>query len=82
MAINNNYSPQCRWLVVDICRAVNQKNSRTIKHKNDDFLMIYCCQLLQFWCAITNGHRIFLPTNKAFEGICLVLVGKFLQKEL
>ena len=31
-----------------------------------------------------NGHgrRFFLPTNKTFEGICLALAGKFLQKEL
>ena len=30
----------------------------------------------------SRGHRFFLPTNKTFEGICLVLEGKFLQKEL
>ena len=29
-----------------------------------------------------NGRRVFLPTNKTFEGICLAYVGKFLQKEL
>ena len=29
-----------------------------------------------------NGRRVFLPTNKTFQGICLALVGKFLQKEL
>ena len=29
-----------------------------------------------------NGRRIFLPTNKTFEGICLALSGKFLQNEL
>ena len=28
-----------------------------------------------------NGRRIFLPTNKTFEGICLVLSGKFRQKD-
>ena len=28
-----------------------------------------------------NG-RSFLPTNKTFEGICLALAGKFLQKDL
>ena len=28
------------------------------------------------------ARRFFLPTNKTFEGICLVLSGKFLQKEL
>ena len=27
-------------------------------------------------------RRFFLPTNKTFEGICLALSGKFLQKEL
>ena len=30
----------------------------------------------------TGGRRVFLPTNKTFEGICLALAGKFLQKEL
>ena len=29
-----------------------------------------------------NGCRVFLPTNKTFEGICWALSGKFLQKEL
>ena len=29
-----------------------------------------------------RGRRFFLPTNKTFEGICLALAGKFLQKEL
>ena len=29
-----------------------------------------------------GGRRFFLPTNKTFEGICLALAGKFLQKEL
>ena len=29
-----------------------------------------------------NGRRVFLPTIKTFEGICLAIVGKFLQKEL
>ena len=29
-----------------------------------------------------SGGRFFLPTNKNFEGICLALAGKFLQKEL
>ena len=29
-----------------------------------------------------RGRRFFLPTNKTFEGICLALSGKFLQKEL
>ena len=29
-----------------------------------------------------RGCRFFLPTNKTFEGICLALAGKFLQKEL
>ena len=28
-----------------------------------------------------RGRRFFLPTNKTFEGICLALAGKFLQKE-
>ena len=31
---------------------------------------------------LPNGRRVFLPTNKTFEGICLALAGKFLQKEL
>ena len=30
----------------------------------------------------SNGRRIFLPTNTSFEGICLALSRKFLQKEL
>ena len=29
-----------------------------------------------------RGRRFFLPTNKTFEGICLALEEKFLQKEL
>ena len=29
-----------------------------------------------------RGRHFFLPTNKTFEGICLALAGKFLQKEL
>ena len=29
-----------------------------------------------------SGRRFFLPTNETFEGICLALSGKFLQKEL
>ena len=31
-----------------------------------------------------NGHcrRYCLATNKTFEGVCLALGGKFLQKEL
>ena len=28
-----------------------------------------------------NDRRVCLPTNKTFEGICLALAGKFLQKE-
>ena len=30
----------------------------------------------------TGGHRVFSPTNKTFGGICLALVGKFLQNKL
>ena len=29
-----------------------------------------------------SGCLFFLPTNKTFEGICLALAGKFIQKEL
>ena len=29
-----------------------------------------------------RGRRFFLVTNKTFEGFCLALAGKFLQKEL
>ena len=29
-----------------------------------------------------RGRRFFLATNKTFEGVCLALAGKFLQKEL
>ena len=29
-----------------------------------------------------RGRRFFLPTNKTFEGSCLALSDKFLQKEL
>ena len=29
-----------------------------------------------------NGRRVFLPTNKTLESICLAIVGKFVQKEL
>ena len=31
---------------------------------------------------MTDGRRLFLPKNKTFEGICLAIMGKFLQKEL
>ena len=27
----------------------------------------------------TGGRRVFLPTNKTFEGIWIALAGKFLQ---
>ena len=27
-----------------------------------------------------RGRRFFLPTNKTFEGVCLALAGKFLQR--
>ena len=44
----------------------------------------FTVERLQFWRAMTErrGRRFFLPTNKTFEGICLGLAGKFLQKEL
>ena len=29
-----------------------------------------------------RGRHFFLATNKTFEGVCLALAGKFLQKEL
>ena len=29
-----------------------------------------------------RGGRFFLPTDKNFEGICLALAGRFLQKKL
>ena len=29
-----------------------------------------------------RGRRFFLATNKTFEGVCVALAGKFLQKEL
>ena len=29
-----------------------------------------------------RGRRFILPTNETFEGVCLALAGKFLQKEL
>ena len=29
-----------------------------------------------------RGRPFFLPTNETFEGICLALTGKFLQKGL
>ena len=30
----------------------------------------------------SRSRRFFLATNKTFEGVCLALTGKFLQKEL
>ena len=33
-------------------------------------------------CKWPNGRRVFLPTIKTFEGICIAIVGQFLQKEL
>ena len=33
-------------------------------------------------CKWPNGRRVFLPTIKTFEGICIAIVGLFLQKEL
>ena len=37
-----------------------------------------------FGAQLPNGRarRFFLATNKTFEGVCLTLAGKFLQKEL
>ena len=37
-----------------------------------------------FGAPLPNGRarRFFLATNKPFEGVCLTLAGKFLQKEL
>ena len=29
-----------------------------------------------------RGRHFFLATNRTFEGVCLALAGKFLQKEL
>ena len=29
----------------------------------------------------SRSRRFFLATNKTFEGVCLALAGKFLQKE-
>ena len=29
-----------------------------------------------------NSRRVFLLTDETFKGICLAIVGKFLQKEL
>ena len=51
-----------------------------VEHKNDDFNF---ASDYNFGAQWLNGHsrRFFLPTNTAFEGICLALVGKFLQKE-
>ena len=54
----NNFSPQCRWLVVGKlpCRegfSIYQ-NSEIIKYKNDDIWLIYCCQQLQFWRPMTK----------------------------
>ena len=34
------------------------------------------------WWPNGRGRRFFLATNKTFEGICLALAGKILQKEL
>ena len=33
-------------------------------------------------CPSGRGRRFFLPTNKTFEGICLALARKFLQRDL
>ena len=38
--------------------------------------------LNSFTVASGRGRRFFLATNKTFEGVCLALAGKFLQKEL
>ena len=37
-----------------------------------------------FGARLSNGRgrRLFLATNKTFEGVFLALAGKFLQKEL
>ena len=56
-----------------------------IKQKNDDFLTHLLLPTIKIFGAQWpngRGRRFFLPTNKTFEGICLALAGKFLQKEL
>ena len=68
--INNNYSPKWRWLVLDIYRG-REANSEIIEHK----MMIFNS------FTVANDFD-FLATNKTFEGVCLALAGKFLQKEL
>ena len=59
-------------------------NSEIIEPKNDDFNSFTVANDYNFGAQWPNGRgrRFFLPTNETFEGICLALGGKFLQKEL
>ena len=43
---------------------------------------MYVSMVCKYVCkyGVCMYGRSFLPTNKTFEGICLALAGKFLQK--
>ena len=55
-----------------------------IEHKNDDFNSFTVANDYSFGAQWPNGRgrRFFLSINETFEGICLALTAKFLQKEL
>ena len=59
-------------------------NSEIIEHKNVIFNSFTVANDYNFGVRWPNGRgrRFFLARNKTFEGVCLALAGKFLQKEL
>ena len=78
-----NYPPLASDTEVNNCFSIYQ-NSEIIEHKNMIFNSFTVANDYNFGAQWPNGRgrRFFLPTNKTFEGICLALAGKFLQKEL
>ena len=74
------YTPLATNTEVNNCFSIF-KNIEIIEHKKRWFLthLLPTIQtiLARKW---PNGRRVFLLTNKTFEGILLANVGKFLQK--
>ena len=58
-------------------RAIPQTHSSFYSHR---ILLLLTITILARNDRTANG--VFLTTNKTFEGICLALAGKFLQKKL
>ena len=57
-------------------------HTKTLRTKMMIFNSFITTKDYNFGCNWLNGLHVFLPTNKAFEGICLALVRTFIQNEL